>query len=88
MNDGDVRIWSSLGKDVFISISSAISLGSPLKGFADLVHGPSVFGSRILIFKSISVVIGSVTIIALSLASKLLIMPVLFIDLKPRRKSF
>ena len=73
MNDGDVRIWSSLGKEVFVSIPSAIFLGSPLKGFEDLIHGPSVFVSRILIFKSISVVIGSVMIIALSLASKLLI---------------
>ena len=29
VNDGDLRIWSSLGKNVFISIPLVIFLGSP-----------------------------------------------------------
>ena len=40
VNDGDVGIWCSLGKNVFVSILLVIFLGSLLKGSADQVHGP------------------------------------------------
>ena len=40
MNDGDVGIWFSLGKNVFVSIPFVIFQGSPLRGSADQVQGP------------------------------------------------
>ena len=46
MNDGDVGIWCSLAQNVPVSIPLIVFHGSPLKGSADLVHGPGVRFSK------------------------------------------
>ena len=40
MNDGNVGIWCSLGKKVFVLIPLVIFLCSPLRRSAQQVHGP------------------------------------------------
>lgn len=39
VNDGDVGIWSTFGKNISVRIPLVILLGSPLRGSADQVHG-------------------------------------------------
>ena len=43
MNEGDARIWNSLGKNFFIQISLLIFLGSPFDG----VRGPGACFSKV-----------------------------------------